>query len=79
MSSALRGEHKKLRPRRIQAKEFFMKAKGFFGFGTAALLLALGLVLAGCPTDSGGDDPPDQGDFPYPVLLPKPGPAVTAW
>jgi hypothetical protein len=38
------------------AKEFFMKTKRFFSFGLLAVLLALGLVLIGCDTDSGDEN-----------------------
>jgi hypothetical protein len=41
-----------------------MKTKRFFLFGLPAVLLALGLVLAGCDTGSSSDDddPPPPGD-----------------
>jgi hypothetical protein len=38
------------------ARSFQMKKNVFWGFGALAVLLALGLVLAGCPTDTPEED-----------------------
>jgi hypothetical protein len=52
----------KIVPAGIKTQGVSMKTKRFFVFGLSAVLLALGLVLAGCPT-GGGDNGPGSEVF----------------